>query len=544
MLSLRLGLALGVACCASAADEWTEYYFPKASGGFNASKELMLVTTADMDAGQTLAIASLQGVAAQTKPLLLLRFANDSAGNSLGLWASELAAYWGVAFRNESNFTAVMQHARANGYAGSFVRVTAGNDSAGVGLMQCAMQASATASHRIDPSAPPCVVCADAACDTLQSLGYTQFLDSREATYDSFYAGLRSMSPFRPRVSMLQNPAAWPNLADYAAFCRCPVYFEASMKQVAPVVTRIWNYTASEGLGGVTMGYGPDEIDTVIALSQNSNGMVASDDAMNLATLTNYAMPPLNESTEEGGKEPFEHLRTDDDPRHVVTFLMSDGDNIQWMVNNFASSTNWYASPNRGKVPVGWTLATSLRQLAAPAYHYIKRTQTPNDTFVGSVSGNFYTFMDNMAPSWVGPFTENSTSVLKANGMNVVNVMGNSDDIGVAVESAVPYFRAGMKYVLYYPYASYCDLHGQNGYMSTDEYEGWLLGARYCLWSAQFNVTQMIDALNKQAMDPSSDAGYSVIPVIVWSHTYDDVMAVVDGLDKNRTRVVSMDEYC
>jgi hypothetical protein len=37
-------------------------------------------------------------------------------------------------------------------------------------------------------------------------------------------------------------------------------------------------------------------------------------------------------------------------PKHKVAFLMSDGDNIQWMFNNFAlDATHWWGSPDRGK---------------------------------------------------------------------------------------------------------------------------------------------------------------------------------------------------
>eukprot|EP00659_Diplonema_papillatum_P006014 gene6014-9235_t len=134
-----------------------------------------------------------------------------------------------------------------------------------------------------------------------------------------------------------------------------------------------------------------------------------------------------------------------------------------------------------------------------------------------------------------------SASNLEADGMAVVNVMGSTTDLATAAAAAAPYFGAGMQYVLYYPYSGYCDLDGNNMYVSTPEYQGWLLGARYCLWQGQQSVSELIGLLNSEAMDPESSAGYSVIPVHVWSHTYDDIVSVVDGLDTTRTRVVSMD---
>ena len=53
--------------------------------------------------------------------------------------------------------------------------------------------------------------------------------------------------------------------------------------------------------------------------------------------------------------------------KHKVAFLMSDGDNIQWMYNTFAVQPSWWASPDRGKVPLGWTVSPGLVELGARA---------------------------------------------------------------------------------------------------------------------------------------------------------------------------------
>ncbi|KAJ9443040.1 hypothetical protein DIPPA_16412 [Diplonema papillatum] len=533
--------SLAAVCCvaslASASDEWTQYYFPAASAGPNASAELLLVNTTGMSPGEVLAVHSLQGVAAQTKPWLFT--ANTPDGQAgWSLWARELELYWNVTFRTESSFANVMKEAMAANLANSFVEVTMGTDSVGVGLMQCALRAQTSS---------PCVVCADTACDTLTQLQYKPAGDSRNATYEAFYAAT-PLTSFRQRVSILQKPATWPSLADYAAFCRCPVYFVPSFSPVPSMVAEILKYTSAEGKGAVTLGYGPDEFDTVSALSESGNGLLASDWALNVATMTNYGMgavPQFSRRHVQPKPSAQQHAQqqADDDNRHVIAFVMTDGDNLQWLDNTFATSAQWYGCPRRGAVPVGWTLSVSSRDVAAPIYHYLQRVKTQNDTFVGSVSGDTYTYIDEMPDKWATIFTNESASNLKADGIAVVNVMGSTTDLATAAAAAVPYFRAGMQHVLYYPYSGYSNLNGNNTYVSTPEYQGWLLGARYCLWQGQHNVSELIGLLNSQAMDPTSSAGYSVIPVHVWSHTYDDIVSVVNGLNTTRTRVVSLDEY-
>jgi hypothetical protein len=42
-----------------------------------------------------------------------------------------------------------------------------------------------------------------------------------------------------------------------------------------------------------------------------------------------------------------------------VAFLMTDGDNIQWLLGPFSTSPSWFASPDRGLVPLGWTVHCS-----------------------------------------------------------------------------------------------------------------------------------------------------------------------------------------
>ena len=49
---------------------------------------------------------------------------------------------------------------------------------------------------------------------------------------------------------------------------------------------------------------------------------------------------------------------------------MTDGDNVQWLLGPFASSTSWFGSPDRGKVNLGWTVSPAMAEIAPNVLQY------------------------------------------------------------------------------------------------------------------------------------------------------------------------------
>ncbi len=89
-----------------------------------------------------------------------------------------------------------------------------------------------------------------------------------------------------------------------------------------------------------------------------------------------------------------------DDPNtRYVSFIMSDGDNVQWLMLNFCEgpeAKQYWASPGRGRIGLGWTLcAADLLQLCPYTLDYLRDTATPNDDFLLFGGGYYY-------PDWFG----------------------------------------------------------------------------------------------------------------------------------------------
>lgn len=82
-----------------------------------------------------------------------------------------------------------------------------------------------------------------------------------------------------------------------------------------------------------------------------------------------------------------------EDNVHYVCFIMSDGDNVQWALGDFTSSTehSWWDSSYRGKVPLGWTSCyDNLVQIGPYAQQELFSTSGKMDDFVLFGGGYFY----------------------------------------------------------------------------------------------------------------------------------------------------------
>jgi hypothetical protein len=118
----------------------------------------------------------------------------------------------------------------------------------------------------------------------------------------------------------------------------------------------------------------------------------------NMQTSTDWCLnlPVLMAGTEKNDLPKMKHLNpgTIDwkDSRSGVSFISSDGDNVQWMQGNFfGSGDNYWPNPRRGKIPFGWSCCfADLAQLTPQAIDYAMATQTTNDCFIEWGGGYYY----------------------------------------------------------------------------------------------------------------------------------------------------------
>jgi len=280
-------------------------------------------------------------------------------------------------------------------------------------------------------------------------------------------------------------------------------------------------------------GWGPSE-NILVNLSSVFGVFVhASDWAENLSFLSNMQVAHLQQQPEPLPAPPKQNA-------HTICFLMTDGDNLQWILNSFATSAAWFGSPQRGAVPVGWTLSPALAELAPTVlqaiYNNCTRTAGGSDTIVASPSGLGYCYPDTYAN--VTAFAALTDSFLnKANMTGIVNIIGNNPDS----KYLVPYLQQpSIAAIFYYLYENYAGLDGSISFVNNKP----IIGARWQLWPGVFdNTTSLIAKINAAPRNISSALSYSLIPVHVWNANISMVVDVVAGLDAVGVQVVTPKQF-
>lgn len=278
---------------------------------------------------------------------------------------------------------------------------------------------------------------------------------------------------------------------------------------------------------GHCLGWGPDEHTNVTIASKYGIDVAAADWSYNLSVLSSYPSVPRKQKQESNFKG--------EDGVHYVTFIMSDGDNQQWMLGSNYSSKNWFGSPYRGDFNLGWSINKSLYYLAPTVFHkYYESAGSSKyfDNFVNSPSGNGYMYPSKFPINKLDSYTNKLSEYMKKVDQNYVLIL---DD------------EALYKTNIWDKYTCHDNIHGllYLNYYKNNSYEGKILwsnnkpivSCRDLLWRGLESETNLIDNINKRIKlgytDIKNPNSYSFVYVHVWSNTMDNVNNVVNKLNQN-----------
>ncbi len=151
-----------------------------------------------------------------------------------------------------------------------------------------------------------------------------------------------------------------------------------------PVMSYPW---AGEDVG---MGEGPG----VTLFAEFGKFLVGSIDCTNLSVHSGIPVPKVRQKP----SPPIPSLSLD---KVYFTFIISDGDNLPVLTNS--NFPQLWRSPVRGKLPLGWSISPAAILLIPAIVDYYYETATPNDCFVGAVSGVGYTYPDHYGQRYREP---------------------------------------------------------------------------------------------------------------------------------------------
>lgn len=289
---------------------------------------------------------------------------------------------------------------------------------------------------------------------------------------------------------------------------------------------------------GHCLGWGPDEHTNVTIASKHGIDVTAADWSYNLSVLSSYPSTPQKQKQDTNFKG--------EDGVHYVTFIMSDGDNQQWMLGSNYSSKNWFGSPYRGDFNLGWSINKSLYYLAPTVFHkYYESAGSSKyfDNFVTSPSGNGYMYPSKFPINKLDSYTNTLSEYMKKVDQNYVLIL---DD------------EALYKTNIWDKYTCHDNIHGllYLNYYKNNSYEGkivWsnnkpIVSCRDLLWWGLESETNIVDNINKRInlgyTDIKNPNSYSFVYVHVWSNTMDNVNNVITKLNQNpKVRIVTPNTF-
>jgi hypothetical protein len=261
------------------------------------------------------------------------------------------------------------------------------------------------------------------------------------------------------------------------------------------------------------MGWWPEESSGVSAASAYSVSTVASDWSINLTVFggssrtINVKPLPIKPALQN---------------KIYLSITMSDGDNLQYMEHSF--KPHW-DSPDRGSVPLGWTVSPAMVDCAPGLLNWINNTATANDCLISGPSGLGYAYLNNWTnQNNLNAFVSKTNDYCNRAGLRVVSVWGSG------VNSATN-TNVGNSFATYAPSLLGLTAQNDNG--------GWTI-YNNVLPSMAFNAGYCSQLSQIQSAVTNGSSGFNgtapkfiSIQAVGWNFTPTDIKNYVNTLNSN-----------
>lgn len=187
----------------------------------------------------------------------------------------------------------------------------------------------------------------------------------------------------------------WPNLDHRLLIGLNPDVHKAALREYATALglATIWldpniaaesqllnSFLSSMPAGANYMGWWPEEAPGVERGSIYGISTIASDWATNLTVHSG-----MSRAVNVKPMPPKPALQN----KIYVAFILSDGDNLQYVEHLMRKL---WSNPDRGSVPIGWTLSPAMLDAMPGALNYYYQSSTNNDNLISGPSGYGYTY--------------------------------------------------------------------------------------------------------------------------------------------------------
>ena len=179
------------------------------------------------------------------------------------------------------------------------------------------------------------------------------------------------------------------------------------------------------------------------------------------------------------------------DRRSAVSFVSTDGDNVQWLeCNFFRQNSSYWGSPDRGRIPFGWSACLGhLSQLCPEAIDYARETRSANDALIEWGGGYYYPdlFAAERPQRWelLGRCFARTWAVMKSQGVRIVGFCVSRHDSPDALTAyqVLAQQTEGLLAILIFQYAPYEGGAGKTYWVKDRKgVEIPVITARYSIW--------------------------------------------------------------
>ncbi len=316
------------------------------------------------------------------------------------------------------------------------------------------------------------------------------------------------------------------NLRDYAALAGAFTFFDGNSPFRTFVMGQMNADAACLGWGDASQG------ENVFVGNGSSNGVytVAADWALDLATLSSIRDLLLYQRTYA--------MPTPEPSVHYVTFVVTDGDNVQWNLGGFPG---YFNNPARGRFNMGWALSPSLADLAPSVlrWYFDNSSNGPSrDFFVAGPSGIGYFYPSMYPPADLALHAQKLSDFMARADLDIGQILDfhSFNRLDLWNQYLAQPNIAGLLYLEYAPY------NGAHGAVLFSAGGKPVIAARDLLWAGLEEETNVIANINSYPRDPASPAGYTFVSVHVWSKNLGNVRQVVTNLAPD-VRVVTPDAF-
>jgi hypothetical protein len=256
------------------------------------------------------------------------------------------------------------------------------------------------------------------------------------------------------------------------------------------------------GPQAVVYGWGDDEHRWVSALSRANATGAPADWCVNLSALSRLPSGRL--------RRPARPKLTAEDGGRYVAFVMSDGDNLQWLCGDFVDNPRYWGSPLRGQFPMTWEVSPLLATAAPRVLQHLYATAKPTDGFVTGPGVPGYTF-PHLQPDPTA-LARQAAPLLRQSDLSVVSVLNANAG---SLRDTIPLLeRAEVEGVIYKDYSPY---HRRRGEVLWHRGKP-CVSYRFVLWDRLMGPEDVAREVAKLPASPRTDAGsYALVNVHAWS---------------------------